>query len=253
MRETFLENMFRPHVVKNKLFETGNLLYNISPMGYRFLYRLYKNLSDREERKLIRSMLKPGMTALDIGANIGMYSLFLGGLVGSNGRVLAIEPGPENFERLRQAVNHMPNINAIHAALAEKNGQLRLFLSEILNVDHHTYDDGEGRPFVLVEAIALDEHIPIGRPIHFVKIDVQGAELAVLKGAKRMLRENHDVKILFEYWPYGLRAAGHEPSDLLSFLQDLGFTIRPVGISQAKWECLGSTKEDYCNLIAERG
>ena len=48
------------------------------------------NLSDREERRLIRSMLRPGMNALDIGANIGMYSLFLGSLVGSNGRALPL-------------------------------------------------------------------------------------------------------------------------------------------------------------------
>jgi FkbM family methyltransferase len=238
--------------VKQKLFEMGNLLYDKSPGGYRYLYRLYKNFTDKSERDFIRCSVGPGMTIIDIGANIGEYSLFLAALVGSTGRVIAVEPEPENFGRLRRALSHLACVELIHAAASSRRGKLHLFLSEKLNVDHHTYDDGEGRSCLQVEAIALDDYVQIGTRVDFIKIDVQGAELAALKGAERILRENYHIKVLFEYWPYGLRRAGHEPWELISYLQSLGFEIHPINTGSANWQCIGNTKHHYCNLLAKR-
>ena len=238
--------------MKQKLFEMGNLPYHKYPAGYRYLYHLYKSLTDKSEREFIRSSVRPGMTVIDIGANIGEYSLFLADIVGTKGRVIAVEPEPENFARLCKAVGHLARVEMIHAAASARRGKLSLFLSKKLNVDHHTYDDGEGRPCLEIEAIALDDYMPIGSRVDFIKIDIQGAELSALKGAERILRENHGIKILFEYWPFGLRRAGHEPSELISYLRGLGFGIRSMGITKDDWQCLGSGKHDYCNLIAER-
>jgi FkbM family methyltransferase len=238
--------------MKQKLFEIGNLLYGRYPAGYRYLYRLYKNLTDKREREFIRSWVRPGMTVIDVGANIGEYSLFMADLVGPKGRVIAVEPEPENFARLCKAVRHLAHVEKIHAAASASRGKLLLFLSEKLNVDHHTYDDGEGRPCLEIEAIALDDHVPIGACVDLIKIDVQGAELSALKGAERILRENHDIKVLFEYWPFGLRRAGHEPLELISYLRSLGFGIRSVSIKNDDWQSIGSGKHEYCNLLAER-
>lgn len=235
-----------------RIFELANVLYNLSPVVYRILYGTYKNLTDRNERMLVNSLVKPGMTAVDVGANIGVYTLFLRKLVGPTGRVVAIEAETRNFSRLLHAVNSQNNIETIHAAAAERSGKLRLFMSDKLNVDHHTYDDGEGRHSVEIDAVALDLLIPPGAPVHFIKMDIQGAELSALKGAERILRENSDIKILLEYWPYGLKRAGHEPTELLSLLAGHGFQITPIGISRAKMDNIGDSESSYCNLFAER-
>jgi FkbM family methyltransferase len=192
------------------------------------------------------------MTTIDVGANIGVYTLFLRKLVGPTGRVIAIEAEPKNYSRLLHAVNKQKNIETIHAAAAERFGKLRLFMSEKLNVDHHTYDEGEGRQCIEIDAVALDDLVQRGEPVHFIKMDIQGAELSALKGAERILRENYSIKILLEYWPYGLRRSGHEPKELLSLLADSGFQIKPVGVNKTQMDRLGNNKDEYCNLIAER-
>jgi FkbM family methyltransferase len=234
------------------LYELANQLYETSPETYRLLYRLYKKVTDREEQGMVRSLVKAGMTVIDIGANIGEYSIFLADLVGPTGKVVAVEPEPKNFARLCKAVSHLTYVKTIHAAAATGPGKLQLFVSNRFNVDHHTYDDGEGRPSLEVEAIALDDYMPVGVHVDFIKIDVQGAELSALKGTQRILRENQDVKVLFEYWPYGLRRAGHEPSELISYLLNLGFGIRSMRIGNDNWHSLGERKHEYCNLIARR-
>jgi len=234
------------------LYRLANRLYKTSPRAYRLLYRAYKRLTDGEEQASIRAFLKPGMNVIDIGANIGEYSLFLADLVGPRGRVIAVEPEPENCARLSKAVKHLTGVEVIQAAASAIPGKLNLFLSEKLNVDHRTYDDGEERHCLEVDAIALDDYVPAGCRVDFIKVDIQGAELSALKGAERILRENHDIKVVFEYWPFGLRRAGHEPSELISYLRSLGFTIRSLGITSDDWQCLGSGKHDYCNLIGER-
>src|SRR6478672_526696 len=127
------------------LYRLANRLYNTSPRAYRVFYRAYKRLTDGKEQASIRAFLKPGMNVIDIGANIGEYSLFLADLVGPRGRVIAVEPEPENWARLSRAVKHLTQVEVIQAAASGIRGKLNLFLSEKLNVDHRTYDDGEGR------------------------------------------------------------------------------------------------------------
>ena len=68
-----------------EIAKLGNLLYEHCPPLYRVLYRAYKALSDRAERRLLRDVLRPGMVVADVGANIGVYSTFLAGLVGNAG------------------------------------------------------------------------------------------------------------------------------------------------------------------------
>jgi FkbM family methyltransferase len=238
--------------MRELLYLLADQLYRSSPLAYRLLYRLYKRRSDAEEHALVRSIVKPGMTVIDVGANIGEYSRFLADLVGPTGWVIAVEPAPENFARLRQAVGSLSHVQIVHAAASSCRGKVKLFLSDKVNVDHRTYDDGEGRSCLEIEAIALDDYVATGSRVGLIKVDIQGAELSALKGAERILRENHDIKVLFEYWPFGLRRAGHEPSELISYFRSLGFAIRSVGIKNEDWQGIGSGTHEYCNLLAER-
>ena len=214
------------------LLRLGEQLYRVAPTMYRIAYSAYKAWSDRLERRLLTRLLSPGKTVVDVGANIGIYSEFFARRVGSDGAVFAFEPHPTNFGRLSRVPRHYPQVHCRQAAVAEASGSLRLFISESLNVDHHTYDCADGRASIVVEAVALDDFFTPGYPVHLIKIDVQGAELAVLKGAKRILQANRQIEVLFEYWPYGLKRAGASGAELLRFLSDLGFQCRGIASRQ---------------------
>jgi FkbM family methyltransferase len=239
--------------LKIGLAKLGNRLYDLWPGAYVPLYGFYKAWSDREERALFQRIVKPGMTVLDVGANIGIYTRFFASLVGPNGKIVAFEPEARNFGMLKRAIAGLPQVTAIRAAIARKSGELKLFIADDLNVDHHTYDDGEGRRAVSVPAISIDEYVESGARVDVIKIDIQGAELEALEGAHRVMTENSDIQILVEFWPYGMRRAGAEPQHLLSLLSQLGFQWRAVGRDVARDAMLIDDHPDrYTNLLAWR-
>jgi FkbM family methyltransferase len=238
--------------MKTHLARLANHLYDHAPAVYRSLYSAYKRLADREERALLEKVIGPGMVVLDIGANIGTYAKFLAKLAGPTGRVIAFEPEPRNFALLERAVAHLPQVTAMHAAVAERGGTLDLYVADDLNVDHHSYDDGEGRRRVAVPALALDDLFKPGERVDFIKMDIQGAEMSALLGAERILAENRKIELLLEYWPFGLRRANVEPAQLLETLAQFDFTVEVVGRSGGRPEMIGSGPDDYCNLHARR-
>jgi protein-L-isoaspartate O-methyltransferase len=89
------ENIPLPFLLGNKLFE------HCFPV-YRILYRFYKKFSDRHVAALLREIISPGMTVIDVGANIGFYTAFMANIVGEKGRVYAFEPSPHNFNLLKK-------------------------------------------------------------------------------------------------------------------------------------------------------
>jgi FkbM family methyltransferase len=233
------------------LLAVGDTLFRHVYPAYLPLYSAYKAISDRKERALMRALIGPGMTIADVGANIGIHTRFLSQLTGNNGRVHAFEPSPTNFSRLQDNIAGRPNVTAVHAAVGEKSGTTALFLSDTLNVDHRTYDDGNGRERVEVPLVSLDEYFRPGTTIDFLKIDVQGYEDSVLRGAARILRENSGIKGLIEFWPYGLRKAGTDPASVLRFIEALGFHVEVLD-RQGLDELDANREFDYCNILIGR-
>ena len=229
----------------------GNLLYVYCPWAYRPLYGAYKAFADRAERRLLSDALRPGMIVADVGANIGAYSAFFASRVKSEGTVYAFEPEHRNFDGLVGIGRKWPNIRAVNAAVGAQSGTLKLYMSGDLNVDHHTYDDGEGRQAIEVPVVQLDAFFPPGNRVDLIKMDIQGYELPALHGARRVLTENRDVKLLLEYWPYGLRRAGTEPAALLRYLRELGFTLDTPEKGRSI-EAIGENVNDYINIYAHR-
>lgn len=238
---------------KFRLLKLGNHLYERAYPLYWPLYDVYKRISDRTERKLLRGLVQPGMTVVDIGANIGIYTRFLAKLVGDTGRVIAFEPEPQNFERLLKNVAYFRNVDAVHAAVSDYSGDITLFCSQDLNVDHQTYDNGEMRKRVIVPAVSRDDYFERGQQIDLVKLDVQGFEFHVLKGARRLFQESANLVLLIEFWPYGLQMAGVEPDALLELVEEMGFLWRPTNVpfgSSAEVYLPDRRHEDqYCNLL----
>jgi FkbM family methyltransferase len=197
----------------------------------------------------MRENIKPGMTVLDVGANIGFYSVLLSELVGENGKVYAFEPDTTNFSFLQKNTAHLKNVVIEKVAVAETDGVIKLYKSESLNVDHQTYDVGESRAFTEIPCISLDSYMK-GAPVNFIKIDVQGFDYYAIKGASKILAANKELSIISEVWPFGLNKASATPQQYISLLKDNGFTVE-VDEKAFAPEAI-STKDYYTDFIATK-
>jgi FkbM family methyltransferase len=168
-----------------------------------------------------------GDVVVDVGANVGYYTLIAGHLVGESGRVYAFEPDPESFSLLERNVrlNGLTNVVLEQKAASNEAGALRLYLAEKNRGDHRIFQiEGEDRAFVEVEAVALDDYFgDRANRIDFVKIDTQGAEMMVLQGMDTILRANEGLVMAVEYAPRLLHRFGVEPSKLVDLLTAYDF------------------------------
>jgi FkbM family methyltransferase len=238
------------------LRRAGNKLYERAFPVYRPLYAAYKAYADRAERKLLRQILFPGAVVVDAGANIGIYSQFLSRCVGTTGVVHSFEPSPENFERLRSATQRLSNVRLSQSAVGERSGSSELYLSDKLNVDHRAYmAGGDSRRTILIEMVALDDYFEPGERVDLIKIDIQGYELHALHGANRVLADNPDIKVLLEFWPYGLKQAETNWIDVITALEGRGMVIQRVsagGLIPFHSESASESADWYVNLFASR-
>jgi FkbM family methyltransferase len=185
---------------------------------------------------LIQRQTKPGNVAVDIGANIGYYTLILARCVGPQGRVFAFEPDPVNFALLKKNVetNGYANVVLVNKALSDKAASAKLFLATDNLGDHRIFDPGDGRRSIPIETVALDDFMadpPVS--VDVIKMDVQGAEYRALRGMRSVLARSKSLTLFSEFWPYGLFKAGDDPEAFLALLRDLGFTIYDSSSPQA--------------------
>lgn len=176
------------------------------------------------ERRLLESLIAPGTTVVDVGANIGLYTLLFARAVGDQGRVYAFEPEPDNLRLLAHNLrtNGCGNVTIVPKAVAARAGTATLFLSAENRGDHRLFDPGDGRRSMPVPTVALDEWFAgYADPIALVKIDIQGAEVEALAGMGALLERHPETWIALEYWPAGLRRAGASGEALLDTLEGL--------------------------------
>ncbi len=190
------------------------------------LYLRKFSFEEAFETKLFQSIVRKGMTVVDIGANLGCFTLIAANLVGKEGRVFAFEPDPENFSLLLKNIeaNGHQNVKAFDTAISDKSGEIKLFLSEEHRGNHKIYDSGEGRRAIEVQAIPLDTFFKKEPScIDVIKIDVEGAEAMVFAGMKQVIKANPQVAIFIEFDPKTLEAAGSSPKELLKMVKNHGF------------------------------
>jgi len=194
-----------------------------------WLWRL--RLLEAFETELIRHYCQPGMAAVDIGANIGYYSLLLAQCVGNNGKVWAFEPDPDNYFTLKNNIelNHLHNIKAVNKAIGEKLGKTKLYISPAHKGDHRIYQpQNDHREFIMVDVVSLDEILVSSKRIDLIKIDVQGAEGMVLAGMKSLLSDFQHIKIFMEFSPTEIGQTGFNPKEMLFCLQSLGYRLNRI-------------------------
>jgi FkbM family methyltransferase len=238
------------------LRSVGNKIYEYAFPIYRPVYRAYKAYADRAERQLLTTILSPGAVVVDAGANIGIYSEFLSRCVGPTGVVHSFEPSPDNFKRLQSATRKLSNVRLSQAAVGECSGRSKLYVSDKLNVDHRTYTtDEDPRRAVPIDIIALDHYFKLREHVDLIKMDIQGYELHALRGATRVVADNPDIKLLIEFWPYGLTQAGANSADLIAFLEQKGMCIRQLssaGLVPFRSDSASESAGWYVNLFASR-
>jgi len=169
------------------------------------------------ETQLILRQTRPGDVVVDVGANIGYYTVLLANKVGNTGKIYAFEPDKTNFEILRKnvEVNNLKNVETINAAVGSKVGKLKLHKSKDNLGDHKLYgSDGETEE---VKIIKLDDFLK-NKKIDLMKIDTQGWEPEVIEGAKNIINRNKPI-VFLEYSPASYKIAKLDGQKMMRFLQ----------------------------------
>lgn len=182
------------------------------------------------ETAFVRRQVKRGMAVLDIGANLGWFTAHLSLLVGRNGSVDAFEPRSDLMDLLVKTIaeNHLSNVTTHNFALGsqDSNGQVIWSAHDINPGGTHLVPSDFAAPEIMTQAVVvrtLDSCI--SHRIDFIKIDVEGSELLVFKGARRILTKDRPV-ILAEINPSNLlRTSGISAGEFGSFAEELGYYL----------------------------
>jgi FkbM family methyltransferase len=190
--------------------------------------------------------LRPGAIALDIGANVGCYSLLFGQWVGPAGKVFAFEPAPDSFAGLCRhiALNRLAGVVIpVQAAVSDASSAVQLLNdgSEGTNRLVFPGESGGARRTLSVSAVTVDEFCEREKILpDLIKIDVEGFELAVLRGARRTIRACGDRLNLFvEMHPTTWAAAGITKEDVLEELKAQRLVASPLDKDGLLWSVEG--------------
>lgn len=215
-------------------------------------------LLGKEELAFLSQVVRPGMTIVDVGANQGIYTLFLSRLA-APAIIFAFEPEPFLYQQLLENVriNDVMNVVCQKLAIAEENKSFILRPGPLNSGDNRIVITEDARSEdILVKATTLDDLFPDER-IDLIKIDVQGFELHALEGARALLHRSEEIILLLEYCPYGLYQSGSSASRLLAFLDDNGFFLWRLSAGKVRREKADSFIQrqrwkSYCNIVAAR-
>lgn len=190
------------------------------------------------ETELFRKTLRPGMTVVDIGANIGYYTLIAAHRVESKGKVFAFEPEPENVSFLRRtvALNHLQNTVIFSQAISDRQGTSRLYLTNHNRGTHSLVDNLNTKKFIDIRIDTLDHILGAedAPQIDLLKMDIEGAEVLALAGMKETIKRSPNLIIITEFYPKAIRRLGKNPVAFLDDLVSLGFSLSSIDEDQKK-------------------
>ncbi|MFE9608182.1 FkbM family methyltransferase [Streptomyces sp. NPDC006012] len=180
----------------------------------------------------LRRRLKPGDTFIDVGANVGVLSVLASQLVGDRGKVVAIEASPVFHRRLAQqrALNHARNVRTVNAAVSDGHKTLAFVLASSRNMGANSIVpyDGPAESTFEIEAHPLPDLLDPAEiaSARVIKVDVEGAEGAVVRGLAPMLeRLRPDAEISVEVTPERMARLGDSVGELLRTMADAGFHV----------------------------
>lgn len=184
-------------------------------------YVSWFGIHEQEKQRLFQEKIHVGQVVYDIGAHVGFYTLLASRLVGPTGRVVAFEPLPRNLHYLRRHVllNRATNVQVVEAAVGDRIGEV-------------SFDEGPNTSMgrvstagmLRVRMVTVDALVSTGQlpPPHHLKIDVEGADMLVLAGARSTL-EAYRPSLFIDI--HGAHLLG----EAREFLTQLGYDIQPIG------------------------
>ncbi len=188
--------------------------------------QIYSGTFEMEETGWVYRHLKPGMTFVDVGANVGYWTALASSLVGEKGRVIAFEPSPYAFQRLEALVadNRLANVEIANVGLSASPGETTLYIGAWGN-HTPTMVPHESETTVAAHVETLDRMAELRNLEHIdlLKIDVEGFEHHVLLGASRLLSERRVGAILCEFNDHWLRSNGTSSALLEKTIASSGF------------------------------
>ncbi len=189
----------------------------------RFERSLFFWNAEQDTYEFLKRSLRLGMIFYDCGANIGFYTLVASKLVGASGRVLAFEPAPTTFARLSANVraNAATNVSIWHVALGAKEGRATIYQPRGESHGLNTLASGgsvvgECR-LTSLDSLVSRETLPAP---NIIKVDVEGSELALLRGAQSLLRHWPAILVV-ELSRATMRPFGYQPEEVVRFLLTL--------------------------------
>ncbi len=179
-------------------------------------------------KKIFKAQINLGDTILDIGANIGLHTLFFSELTGSTGKVISFEPVPSNYKKLIDNIklNNYKNVTANNIALGDKNEILNIFTDEkSTNPGSFNLFDRSGNTKVNCK---IGDEVIKEEKINFIKIDVEGYEGFAINGLIKNIAK-HKPKIIFEYdLDYQIKS-GLPPNYIFDLLSPLNYRFFSIG------------------------
>jgi FkbM family methyltransferase len=209
-----------------------------------------------------QEILRPGHVFVDVGANIGYYTLLGSRLVRDNGHIYAIEAHPRMAELLSRNViiNGRHNVSTWQRAAWSRSEVLKFHARRHFASNssagslgdrglEELHDDEE---VLEVQAVPLDEILAGVPRVDLIKIDVEGAELQVVTGLAETLTSNPEVTVMFEWSPGQLEMVGNSPAALLELMRNHGFSFRLMEHGLAKISDTELLETHYGNVVARR-
>ncbi len=189
--------------------------------GYAFDYEL-------ETRRAFTRIVRPGMTVVDAGANIGYYTLLAAKSAGNGGSVYAFEPDPAYYALLKKniEVNRLSKIvELFQAAIGNAENKSAFFLGNFTANSFFSLPGVTTDKTIIVDVVSLDKFFSErGWPsVDVIKMDIEGSEKTALDGMRGLLKRNKDINIIIELNPDFLEAAGTTSEELFLLLVEQGF------------------------------
>jgi FkbM family methyltransferase len=192
----------------------------------------HKGIYEAETVELFLKLLGPGMTVLDVGANVGQYALLAAERVGPSGRVHAFEPTPHVAAKLRSNIrlNGFDNVTVSETAVNDSCGEAVLYYAENDGENNILAPEAGSSSSVRVATVTLDEYLGSKGidQVDVVKMDIEGAEVQALRGASRLLTGDRAPVLFVEVNPGKLASGSHGAGDLVGGLRRHGYEVYVV-------------------------
>ena len=229
---------FRPGTYRTK----DGLKVRLDPELYNNRFVYYWGVWEPDETRVIQTLLREGDVFLDVGANVGFFTLVAAQAVGDRGRVIAIEAVPPTAARLKEnvALNGFRNVSVYELAAMDGPGPVKIAKHGLQDRSgqHSLRFTGEDQPFWEVPGAAMDQ-LPMAKEVAFIKMDIEGAEMLALKGLKKTLERRRAPVILCEVTHSFLSDLGSSADELHRYLQDLDYRYQ--------YDCHGGELTAYCH------